>query len=223
MSVFYMKDKGYSFKYQGLNEEIEIPAIREELAPYLAEKRQGGYTVEDYFALPEEERVELIDGVLYDMAAPEVGHQGIADEIWQVFNLFIKKKKGKCFAITSPLSVQLDCDNRTMVQPDVLIVCDRSKFQRGIVFGVPDLVVEVLSPSTRKRDLMLKLRKYRAAGVWEYWLVDPKHRQVIVHRFQENPQTKFYTFEEKVPVGIFDGECMVDFKEIYDYVGFLYE
>ena len=218
-----MKEMDVKFLYDEIGKNMEIPVVREELAPYLATKKQGEYTVKDYFALPEEERVELIDGVLYDMAAPEAGHQGIADLLNIKFYSYIHNKKGHCISITSPLSVQLDCDNRTMVQPDVLIVCDRSKFQRGIVFGAPDLIVEVLSPSTRKRDLTLKLRKYRAAGVREYWMVDPKHRQVIVHRFEDETITTIFTFEEEVPVGIFNGECVVDFKEVYDYVGFLYE
>lgn len=218
-----MKERDVLFVYDEIGKDMEIPVIREELTPYLAKKRQGEFTTEDYFALPEEHRVELIDGVIYYMATPVSGHQGIADEIRETFNQFIKKNKGRCFTLTSPVSVQLDCDNKTMVQPDVLIVCDRNKFQRSIIYGAPDLIVEVLSPSTRKKDLTIKLRKYRNAGVREYWIVDQKHKQVIVHEVEKGNLTTIYTFEDKVPVGIFDGECMVDFKEIYEYVGFLYE
>ena len=217
-----MKEKDNLFLYDEIGKDMEVPAIREDLKPYLAGKRQGEFTVKEYNAMPEEQRVELIDGVIYYMATPVAGHQGIVDEIRENFNQFIKKKQGKCFTLTSPVSVQLDCDDKTMVQPDVLIVCDRNRFQRGILYGAPDLAVEVLSPSTRKKDLTIKLRKYRNAGVREYWIVDPTSKQVIVHEFEKANITTIYTFGDKVPVGIFGGECIVDFKEIYDYVEFLY-
>lgn len=191
---------------------------------YQVEMKQGQYTVEDYLRLPEEERVELIDGLIYDMAAPTDKHQIIADEIQSRFREHIRKNKGKCVTITSPLDVQLDCDDKTMVQPDVVIVCDRNKFQQGRVFGAPDLVVEVLSESTKKKDITIKGAKYAAAGVREYWLVDPKKKRVHVYNFeQEELLPVMYTFEQKVPVGIWNEECEVDFAEIYEYMSFLYE
>ena len=74
----------------------------------------------------------------------------------------------------SPIDVRLDEDDQTAVQQDVLIVCDRNKFQNGRVFGAPDFLVEVLSPSTRKKNMYLKLFKYMNAGIREYWIVDPE-------------------------------------------------
>lgn len=87
-------------------------------------------------------------------------------------------------------------------------------------------MVEVLSPSTRKKDLTLKLQKYVNAGVREYWIVDPEKETIIVYEMtQEEGQEKgegivvqFYSFENQVPVGIFDGECIVDFKAIKEYI-----
>ncbi len=195
-----------------------------ETSAYNLSSAQDEFTVEDYLKLPEEERMEIIDGVIYDMAAPTDKHQIIGDEIQTRFRDYIRKKKGKCITVTSPIDVQLDCDNRTMVQPDVVIVCDRDKFKKGRIFGAPDLVVEVLSDSTKKKDIIIKGSKYCNAGVREYWMVDPKKKGVYVYRFEDDEIVPtMYTFEHKVPVGIWNNECEVDFAEIYDYISFLYE
>ena len=90
-------------------------------------KKQGEYTVDDYYALPDERRVELIDGVIYDMGAPTSIHQLIVTEIWKILREYIREKAGDCMPIASPIDVQLNCDDKTMVQPDVLVVCDREK------------------------------------------------------------------------------------------------
>ena len=195
----------------------------EETSVYGVTKEQGEFTVEDYLQFPEEERVELIDGVIYDMAAPTDKHQIIGDEIQTRFREYIRKNRGKCITVTSPLDVQLDCDNKTMVQPDVVIVCDRNKFKKGRVFGAPNLVVEVLSESTKRKDIFIKGNKYFNAGVKEYWLVDPIKKRIHVYMFEEDEFPTMYTFEHKVPVGIWNNECEVDFAEIYDYISFLYE
>lgn len=202
--------------------------IREARAAYMAEQeyeksRQGRYTLDDYFALPEEKHVELIDGVFYDMAAPNSVHQAFVGQVYRKLADYIDKKRGTCVPMASPLDVQLDCDEKTMVQPDIMVVCDRDKFQRGVVYGAPDLVVEVLSRSTRRKDMMLKLSKYEAAGVREYWLVDPDKRKVIVYDFQSDLNVRLYDFTQKAPVGIFRGKCVIDFQKIYEAVSFLYD
>ena len=147
-------------------------------------KRQGEYTLEDYYALPEEQRVELIDGVIYDMSAPTSVHQLLGTEILLVLKDYIRKEHSLCVPVASPIDVQLDCDDKTMVQPDVIVVCDREKIQNRCIYGAPDFVVEVLSKSTRKKDLVLKLNKYMTAGVREYWLVNPDKKSDCV-RFCE--------------------------------------
>ncbi len=198
--------------------------IQEAQRAYGVEKRQGEYTIEDYFALPDERRVELIDGVIYDMASPTAIHQIIADEICGIFKNFVRSKNGICMPLTSPIDVQLDCDHKTIVQPDVVVICDRSKFKYGRIYGAPELVVEVLSPSTLKKDTYLKAQKYLNAGVREYWMVDPKRKRIFVHQFENDDSLiNMYTFEDEVPVGIWNGECKVKFREIYEYVEFLYQ
>ena len=205
-------------KYFSVNNEI-----------YLFGKKQGEYTIDDYYALPDERRVELINGVFYDMASPTSIHQIIADEIRGVFANHIKKNKGKCIAATAPLDVRLNMDDRTMIQPDVIVVCDRDKFKNNIVYGAPDLTVEILSNSTRSKDMVLKLNKYLNAGVREYWIIDPKNEWICVYKFtgqpgdMESAEVMTYGRNDKVPVGIFSDECEVDFGEIFDYVQFLKE
>ena len=184
----------------------------------MKKRKQGEYTLDDYYALPDERRVELIDGVIYDMAAPTSIHQIIAFELAKEFSAYIEKNNGKCISMISPLDVQLDKDNKTMVQPDVMIICDRSKIKKRVVYGAPDLAVEVLSPSTYKKDVRIKLKKYRAAGVKEYWLVDPDDHTVTVYKFGGTIDLKIYEDELSVPVGIFDEKCVVNFKEIFDLV-----
>lgn len=188
-------------------------------------KKQGEYTLDDYYALPDEERVELIDGVLYNMAAPSSIHQVIAGKIYTKLDNYVMEKKGTCIPAISPIDVQLDCDDKTMVQPDVIIVCDRDKFRKKVVYGAPDFVVEVLSPSTSKKDTSLKLSKYHNAGVREYWVVDPMKECVIAYRMNGYGyySASIYSFEDEVPVRIFQDECKINFKEIKEYIAFLYE
>lgn len=196
--------------------------ISESVAAYRV-KRQGDYTLKDYYELPEDRRAELIDGVIYDMAAPMADHQLIGTEIWDQLKSYIKSKNGKCIPFVAPVDVQLDCDDRTMVQPDVLVVCNRNKIVRRCVYGTPDFIVEVLSASTKKKDMSIKLEKYMSAGVREYWLVDPDKQKILVYDLEHNEFPAIYGFDAKVPVRIFDGECEIDFTEIYEYVKFLYE
>ncbi|MCD7761838.1 MAG: Uma2 family endonuclease [Lachnospiraceae bacterium] len=185
--------------------------------------RSDFFTVADYLALPEDRHMELIDGIFYDMAAPTHIHQMIATEIWRCFSEYIRSRHGSCRPMVAPLDVQLDCDDRTMVQPDVLILCDPDKIRHGRICGAPDLVVEVLSEATALKDSHLKRFKYARAGVREYWLVYPKEKKIVVYCFEEDTIPKIYGFSDRVPVGIYQGECTVDFAEIEEYIGDWYE
>ena len=195
-----------------------------EAVTYLAEKKkQGEYTISDYYAIPEDVRAELIDGVIYDMSAPTIIHQKISLEISVRLHAFISQKKGACMVFSAPVDVQLDCDEKTMVQPDVLVVCDREKIVPTHVYGAPDLIMEILSPATRKIDMNIKHSKYAAAGVREYWLIDPDKKKIVVYDLENEELPVVYGFENRVPVGIFQGECEIDFSEIYESVKFLYQ
>lgn len=202
--------------------ERDADRVCEGSLPYFG-KKQGEFTLDDYYAMPEDTRVELIDGVLYEMLAPTTIHQDFGFQIAFRLQEHIKKNKGKCWVAVAPVDVQLDCDNRTMVEPDVIVVCNRDKIIRRCVYGAPDFIVEVLSPSTKKKDLTIKLNKYIEAGVKEYWLVDPEAKRVMVYRFEEDVVLNIYGFDSKVPVGIFDGKCEINFAELYEQIAFLYE
>lgn len=203
-----------------LQEEPFPPIMRESQVSYNAgsaagkEKAPGEHTVEDYYALPDDQRMELIDGVFYDMSAPTSAHQLIGMEICAQLREFHRKHKTVCLPMVSPVDVQLDRDDKTVVQPDVLIVCDRSKITMKGVFGAPDFIAEVLSPSTRRKDLFIKLAKYTNAGVREYWVVDAAQRKVIVYDLEHEAIPVICSFADPVPVGIWGGECRVDLAEL---------
>jgi Uma2 family endonuclease len=110
-----------------------------------------------------------------------------------------------------------------MVQPDVLVVCDRDKIIKARVVGAPDLIVEVLSGGNWIHDTVRKLAKYRNAGVREYWIIDPDKRVIVVYNLEQFEVPVIYSFQDSVPVGIWQGECRVDFKKIYEKISFLYE
>lgn len=185
-------------------------------------KKQGEYTREDYYALPEQCRVELIDGVIYNMSAPSYIHQVIAFQMAVQLDTWIKKKKGSCMVFVSPADVQLDQDDGTMVQPDLFVVCDRRKIQKKVLYGAPDFVVEILSPANAEKEQMIKYHKYRNAGVREYWVVDPREKRIKVHNFDREDKQEVRTFEDKVPVHIFNGGLEIDFAEIYQIIKYLY-
>ena len=177
---------------------------------------RSGMTIKDYYELPDGVRVELIDGTFYDMASPTSVHQRIAGRIYSVLDQYVEDHNGPCTPFDAPMDVQLDCDDRTILQPDILIFCDDAKMRKRVYFGAPDFVVEILSPSTRKKDVTVKLRKYIGAGVREYWIVDPDTERVFVYLIEEGELPFICGYGEKVPVGISGGTCSIDFTEIWD-------
>ena len=174
------------------------------------------HTVVEYFHFPQNRgRCELIDGVIYDMASPGAAHQGMSLRLASHFLRHVDENRGDCRVFTAPFDVVPDpADKYTVVQPDVMIICDPSKMRNGYCEGAPDLVVEILSPSTRRRDLILKHAKYAAAGVREYWIVDIEAQAVVIYDFEHDALPRICGFSEPVPVGIWNGECRVDFAAI---------
>ena len=180
-----------------------------------AEKKDGEYTLDDYYALPDERRVELIDGVFYDMSAPAVIHQKILGELHLLFRECTDAHEGECEVYLAPCDVRLDMDNKTMVQPDLLVICKEYDLGAKRFEGAPDLVLEILSPSTRSKDMLLKLYKYQNAGVKEYWIVDPDHETILVYDFREDSfYPEKYDFDSVIPIHISDGQCSIDFSRV---------
>lgn len=192
----------------------ETPFVSESIVYGSAAKRRNGYTIKDYYELPEDTRMELIDGVLYDMSAPNWFHQKIAGEIYRQIANFIMRQGGECEPAISPLDVQLDCDEHTMVQPDVIIMCDRGKIRRWGVYGAPDFVLEVVSPSTRRKDYAIKTAKYCTAGVREFWILDPYKKMVTVYDFEGDNYPAIFGLNRPIPVGIYEGKFAVEMDVI---------
>ena len=186
--------------------------------PYSSDKRR--YTIADYYALPDDIRVELMDGMFYYMEAPSTYHQAIIFQISMQIGNFISKNKGTCKAFFAPLDVQLDCDDYTMLQPDILIVCDKEKLKEKCVFGAPDFACEVVSPSNSANYIMRKSSKYLEAGVREYWEVNIKKKNITVYYFEKDEEPCTYTFTDKVPVRIYGGKLKIDFKVIEQQLDF---
>ena len=177
--------------------------------PLLNEKL---FTVEDVYELPEGERAELIDGKFYLMVPPGRRHQEIVGDLFGEIREFIKKNNGFCKPYIAPFAVFLNEDNKNYVEPDISVICDQSKLSDRGCEGAPDWVIEVVSPSSHRMDYMIKLFKYRTACVREYWIVDPSKEQITVYDLT-NDEISLYTFEDKVPVGIYS-DFSIDFTEL---------
>ncbi|MDC7233701.1 MAG: Uma2 family endonuclease [Spirochaetales bacterium] len=150
------------------------------------------YTYSDYREWPDEERWELIEGVPYDMSpAPSRFHQDLLMIVSSNIFTFLKGKKCKVYA--APFDVlfpddpaQEEEEIQNVVQPDISVICDRNKLTEKGCTGAPDLIVEILSPSTGKKDMDQKFHLYERHGVREYWIVDPGNRFVQIFSLRED-------------------------------------
>ena len=167
-------------------------------------KREESYTIKDIYELPDGERAELIDEKIYYMAPPSWTHQKISRKMHQAIANYIDSNGGKCEALAAPFAVFLNNDDINYVEPDISVICDPSRLDEKGCHGAPDWVVEIVSQSSKPRDYMTKLFKYRAAGVREYWIVDPEKQMVTVYGFEKD-MVEQYDFGEDVPVGIYEG------------------
>lgn len=190
--------------------------IRERAAVYGSEvsKKQGEYTTQDYYMWPKEERIELIDGVIYTMEAPSFVHQHIITVFYGQLLSQFQKRSGKCVPVLSPVDVRLDQDDKTMIQPDVLILCDTSRIRRWGIMGAPDFVLEVISNSTRKKDYVKKLQKYSDAGVKEYWIIDPIRKVVVAYDLQGDISVSMVPLSGIKELAMYHGEIQIDLDEI---------
>ena len=178
----------------------------------VALRKEKHYTYADYLTWPDDARYELIDGEAFLKApAPLIEHQEVAGE---VFRQLANQLDGKpCRPYIAPVDVRLprkdeaDAAIDTIVQPDVLVVCDPSKIDRRGVRGAPDWLVEVLSPSTAAHDQIAKRRTYERAGVREYWLVHPGDRTLTVYALIDGQygRPEIYELKDHTPIGVLPG------------------
>lgn len=170
------------------------------------------YTYADYLKWPDDARYELIDGEAFLMApAPLIEHQEIAGDVY--YQLRNQLDGQPCRPYIAPVDVRLprkdeaDAAIDTVVQPDVLVVCDPAKIDRRGVRGAPDWLLEVLSPSTAAHDQIAKRRTYERAGVREYWLVHPGDRTLTVYLLDNGQygRPEIYELKDATPIGVLPG------------------
>ena len=202
-------------------------SLLKESLNYHTTKKTGSFTIRDLERMKEtaddDVRLELIDGIIYHLNTPDAIHQIMIGEIFVRLRDHIIKHHGECIPLFAPFGVQLDCDDKTFLQPDLLVVCDKDKITPPCLYGTPDLIIEVLSPSTRRKDLTVKVPKYLSSGVKECWMVDPAKKSVLVYTSDSPEIPTIYGFNSKIPVSIWNGQCEIDFNEIYEKISFLYE
>ena len=158
------------------------------MATYPAAER-APYSYEDYKNFPDDFRCEILDGQVYDMTpAPSVRHQRVVGEVFRLVVNYLKGREQHCQSFIAPTDVVLADDQ--VVQPDVFLVCDEKKIRDQAIFGAPDVVFEVLSAATEKKDRSKKMKLYRRFGVLEYFLVDPENELVQKYVFSAG-QTGF--------------------------------
>ena len=172
--------------------------------------KESSFTTDYIFSLPEGQRAELIDGVVYDMAPPNRLHQELVSELHYKITDYIKKNNGACKVFPAPFAVFLNADDKTYVEPDIRVICDKQYDVRVTILGhlqrvgAPDWIIEIASPSTKRTDYGVKLFKYRSAGVREYWIVNPLTRTVNVYALEKEELNDQYSFDDDIAVCIYD-------------------
>ncbi len=170
------------------------------------------YTIDDIYALPEGQRAELIEGQMYMMATPSRKHQKVSSYLHNEIYNFIKDHNGDCEVYAAPFAVFLNADNKTYVEPDISVICDKDKLNDKGCNGAPDCIIEIVSPTSRQMDYYKKLFQYRMANVKEYWVVDPDKEIITVYNFEQDIMEE-YTFSDVVKVGIYE-DLEIDFSKI---------
>ena len=168
------------------------------------------FTYADYYAWDDGKRWELINGQAYLMEpGPIWEHQGISGNLFGQLYVFLRDKPE--IAFHAPFDVRLNAavGDDTVLQPDLVVICDRSKLDRTGCKGAPDMVIEILSPSTAGRDRVQKFNLYQEAGVREYWIVDPDSKTVSAHILENGKYaTAAYGEEDTAPVHVLEG-CQI--------------
>ena len=179
------------------------------------------YTYADLLSWDDGTRYELYNGQPLALSAPGSVHQEVLTALLLQIGGYLRGKTCKIYP--APFDVRLfeaeevrPSEVDTVVQPDLMVVCDKNKIDRRGVHGAPDLVIEILSPSTKQYDCLIKYKLYQQAGVREYWIVDPDKRLVLVYALVDGQYyvPEVYTARDLVPVGVLEG-CSVDLTAVF--------
>ena len=180
------------------------------------------YTYSDYLKFQFEEMVELIRGKIHRMSpAPKVVHQVISGELEFIIASHLKGKKCKMFH--APIDVVLPIASKkrnkatTVVQPDIMVICNTFIIEDKAIFGVPNWIIEILSPGTAPKDRGVKYDVYEEAGVGEYWIVSPEYETVEVFLLENGKYSKKYVLDKNEKVNSFTlPELEIDLKEVFN-------
>ncbi len=181
--------------------------------PPALQLQPGTITLEQYEALPENRRAEVFDDVICDMASPSQIHQMLSMELSNILYNYIKRKNGGCQVFSAPFDVKLSDKPLTIVQPDIMIICDKDKLDGKRCNGAPDFIIEIVSPGNPSDDYIRKLYYYKNAGVREYWIVDSRRKIVTVNDFEGDIVSVQYSFDSIIKVNIFD-DLYISFSDI---------
>ena len=205
----------------------ESEYFKESARSYAAKKEEIKYTYGDYLKWPDDERWEIIEGVAYNMSpAPTRAHQEIIMELSRQISNYLFGKPCRVYAapfdVRLPENSEKDDKIKTVVQPDIVVIRDRKKLDEKGCKGAPDLIVEIVSPSTGSKDKIQKMNLYEKAGVKEYWIASPDDKTLMVFKLGNDGRygrPDVYSKEHKVDVGIFAGELVVDLGEVFTVDG----
>ena len=172
-------------------------------------------------AFPEDERIEIIEGEIFNMSpAPARIHQKLISNISYELQHYIKSNNGECEVYVAPFDVILKNDNeesinsKSVVQPDISVICDKNKLTDSGCTGSPDMIIEIVSPSNSSHDYITKLNLYQKYKIKEYWIIDPRVKKIYVYKLEENEfydMVNSYTFQDKVKVNIYN-DLEIDFS-----------
>lgn len=172
-------------------------------------------TLKQYEALPEDRRAEVFDGVIFDIASPSQIHQTLSMELSNILYNYSKNKKGACQVLSAPFDVKLSDKPLTVVQPDIMVICNKDKLDGKRCNGAPDFIIEIVSPGNPAEDYIRKLYYYEKYGVREYWIVDPRRKIVTVNYFEKTALNIQYSFDSTIKVNIYD-DLSINFSDIAD-------
>lgn len=178
-------------------------------------QQEKAYTEEEYYNIDHNGLVEYDNGRIILHATPSTLHQDITGGLFALFRTHLVGKICRVFIAPFDVRLELTENNIKHVEPDISIICDRNKITDRGCNGSPDLIIEVVSPGSKKYDYLTKANWYEQAGVREYWIIDPTKQKMIVYKFTPaDIDMQEYTFKDIVPVGIWNDEFAVDFSTL---------
>lgn len=200
---------GYEIDRSG----IRLSAVRE-TGVYRTGRKDNRATLDTYYSLPHELRVELIDGRLHYMPAPTLRHQSILTALSAKLYSYFADKKKEYHVLAGQCDVQLDCDEYTMLKPDIFVVHGKEALANGVCcMGAPEFVIEIVSRSNPEHDYELKRYKYQNAGVKEYWIVDPVKMRIVIYVFVKDTVPVVCNFEDKIKAYLYP-DFEMDFEQV---------